>query len=283
MYLPIQDHQPSVAQRFSAAKKRLAGLTAFANASAGPPNLFGRWKPCATPVLIRRRRATRTVLFVLVGVVTLRVPSARAQSADAAEPGRLELAIGPLWIGRQALGSSDATETTSAGARLTLFGTSTELASASGLEARVSVRLSRVFEAEVSAAYATPQLRTQIGNDFESAAPVTATEVIQQFTVGGGLIWYVRSARSASRLAPFAMAGAGYLRQLHESATLVTTGRFYQLGGGVKYLLVSRPGSHVKGIGVRIDVRALVREDGVAFDAGRHISPAVGASLFARF
>src|SRR4029077_1292642 len=99
-----------------------------------------------------------------------------------------------------------------------------------------------------------PQIRTQITNDFEGAAPVTATEIIRQFTVGGGVVWYVRPARSASRLAPFATAGVGYLRQLHESGTLVETGHFYQFGGGVKYLFVSRPGSRLKGIGARIDV-----------------------------
>jgi hypothetical protein len=224
-----------------------------------------------------------TGLFVAIGVASLSGPCVRAQSTDAVEPGHVEVAIGPLWVGRQALGSSDATETTGTGGSLILFSTSTELSSASGLEGRVGVKLSRAFEAEASGTYATPQLRTQIGNDVEGAAAVTATEVIQQFTVGAGVVWYVRPGRSASRLAPFATAGAGYLRQLHESGTLVETGRFYQFGGGVKYLLVSRPGSHLKGIGARIDVRAVVRQQGVAFDDGRHILPAVGASLFARF
>jgi hypothetical protein len=227
--------------------------------------------------------AFKTGLFVLIGVSSLRVPCVRAQSADAVEPGRIELAIGPLWVGRQALGSGDANETTATGGTLALFSTSTELSSAIGVEARVGVRLSRAFEAEALGTYAAPQIRTQISNDFEGAAPVTATEIIRQFTVGGGVVWYVRPARSPSRLAPFATAGAGYLRQLHESGTLVETGRFYQFGGGVKYLFVSRPGSRLKGIGARIDVRALVRQQGVAFDTGPHLSPAVGASLFARF
>ncbi len=228
-------------------------------------------------------KAFKTGLFVLIGVAILRVPCVRAQSGDAVEPGHVELAIGPLWVGRQALGSGDANETTAAGGNLLLFSTSTELSSATGLEARVGVRLSRAFEAEASGTYATPQIRTQISHDVEGAAPVTATEVIKQFTIGGGVVWYVRPARSASRLAPFVTAGAGYLRQLHESGTLVETGRFYQFGGGVKYVFVSRPGSRLKGIGARIDVRALVRQQGVAFDAGGHLSPAVGASLFARF
>lgn len=227
--------------------------------------------------------APRTALFVLVMVSGLHVPIARAQSAAAAEPGRFELAIGPLWIGRQALGSSDANETTGAGGSLRLFATSTELAGAAGIEGRIAVTLRRSIEGEASATYATPQIRTQVSSDSESAASLTASERTQQFTVGGGIVWSLPNRRPASRLAPFVTAGAGYLRQLHDAATLVETGRFYQFGGGAKYLFVSRPGSHLKGIGARVDVRAVVRQKGVAFDDGRHISPAIGASVFCRF
>ena len=73
------------------------------------------------------------------------------------------------------------------------------------------------------------------------------------------------------------------MRQLHEQATLLDTGRFYEFGGGVSGLLVSRRHMHTKGIGVRADLRALVRSKGVAFDGGSKMSPAAGASLFVRF
>jgi hypothetical protein len=113
---------------------------------------------------------------------------------------------------------------------------------------------------------------------------VTATETVQQFTLGGNVLWYLMESRRPSRrFAPFAMAGAGYLRQLHEQGTLLATGRFYQVGGGVSGLLVSRRHFHTTGVGVRADVRALVRSKGVAFDDGSRVSPAAVAALFVRF
>ncbi len=222
--------------------------------------------------------------MALVIVSALDVPAARAQSPAALQRGRFEVALGSLWIGQQALGSRDANETTSAGSSLKLFGASSDLAGAAGLEGRVGVRLRGSLEAEVEASYARPPLRIAISNDFESAAPATATETIQQFTIGAGVVWYLPyRVRRGTRVAPFMMAGGGYLRQLHEAAILLETGRFYQFGGGVKYLLVSRPTKPLKGVGARLDVRALVRSKGIAFDAGYYTSPAIGVSLFVRF
>jgi len=51
----------------------------------------------------------------------------------------------------------------------------------------------------------------------------------------------------------------------------------------VKYLLASRPTRPLKGLGARLDVRALVRSKGIAFDGGHYTSTAIGASLFVRF
>lgn len=227
-------------------------------------------------------KAMRTALVVVAGLLSLRVPPACAQSSQGA-PGRVELAIGPLWIGRQALGSSDANETTSTGGPYLLFSTSTELASASGWEGRVGVKVWRSLEAEAFATYARPEIRSQITSDREATTPVTVTERIQQVTFGGGIAWYPPLGRSPSRVAPFVTAGGGYLRQLHQAATLVQTGQFYQVGGGVRFLLASRSRSRLKGFGARVDARAIVRSKGVALDSSRQASPALAASLFVRF
>lgn len=225
-------------------------------------------------------RALRTAAFALAVVAGLQVPSASAQSGP--QP-RFELGIGTLWMGHQPLGEVSANETTSTGGSLKLFDASSDLASAAGVDGRVGVRVTRSLVAEVEASYAKPQLRIALSNDFEGATPVTATETVQQFIIGAGVVWYVPGRVRTPRLAPFAMAGGGYLRQLHDRATLVETGRFYQFGGGAAFLVTSRPRFHLKSIGARIDVRAIVRSKGVAFDAGGHTSPAVGASLFVRF
>jgi hypothetical protein len=206
---------------------------------------------------------------------------ASAQSPE----GRVEVAVGASWVGSSSLGSRDANETTSTLAQLPLFSTSTRLAGAPSVEGRVGWRLSRTLMVEGDASYGRPELQVTITNDAEAgltSGSVTAAERLEQFTAGGSLVWYPPVGQS-SRLAPFLTAGVGYLRQLHETATLVQTGRYYQFGGGIAVPLTSRPTSRLKTIGVRIDARGLVRVDGVAFDSSARVVPSAGASLFIRF
>ena len=71
--LPIKDHRDFVAQRFSAAKKRLAGL-----------------KPCATSVPLRRGRTTRVRARVIAGsVVVWGVAWMSAQGTTGQSPARI--------------------------------------------------------------------------------------------------------------------------------------------------------------------------------------------------
>jgi hypothetical protein len=222
------------------------------------------------------------VMAVLILLTASHVPAAAAQSAST-QPGRLELAAGLLWSGSQALGSHDASLTTGTGGTLRLFSSTTELLGSAGLEARVGVRVARAIDVEALASYATPQLLTRVSNDIENGTSVSIVESVQQYTVGAGVVWSLPSPRASARVRPFATAGAGYLRQLHEAATLVVTGRTYYVGGGAKLLLASRPRGRVRAAGVRFDARVLVRTSGITFDGRRSISPAIGASLFARF
>jgi hypothetical protein len=210
------------------------------------------------------------------------VGHSRAAAAQAL-PGRLEVSLGGLWFGQLALGSNDANETTPTGGNLKIFTTSTDLASVTAVEARVSVRLLQSLEAEVEASYGRPQLKVTISSDIENAPEVTAAESLQQFTIGVGMVWYVPFHKASSRLAPFVFGGAGQLRQVHEERTVLETGQYYQVGGGVKWLLFTRPRGLVDAGGLRVDARAVVRTKGVAFDEGAHLSPALGASAFLRF
>jgi len=224
------------------------------------------------------------VLTVALGLVVCAPLAVLAQPPAGPEPGRVELGIGWMWIGRETVGRGDATETTSSGGALSLFSTSTERVAGSGVEGHVGIKVTHAFELEASGTYAVPQLRTQISGDYENAVPVTAIETVQQFTVGGGLLWYVRhhQAQPAS-VAPFLMAGGGYLRELHEGSVLVETGRFYEAGGGVKFLFRWRERTFLKGVGLRIDARALTRTGGIAFDSRSHVAPELGAALYLRF
>ena len=61
--------------------------------------------------------------------------------------------------------------------------------------------------------------------------------------------------RMGPRLVPFAAAGGGYLRQLHEGQTLVEQGQVYHAGGGLKYWLLTRKVGAVRSAGLRTDAR----------------------------
>jgi hypothetical protein len=197
--------------------------------------------------------------------------------------GRLELGVGVRWIGSEALGAKTATETTGAGGTSTLFNTQSELGGVAGVDGRVGVQLTRTLMAEAETSYTKPQLRIAISGDSEGAAPATATETIQQFTLAGSIVWRLPGRRWSPRFTPFASVGIGYLRQLHEAGPLAETGRFYQFGGGVNALLVSTRRFHTRGVGVRADVRALIRSDGIRFEGESKASPSAAASVFVRF
>jgi hypothetical protein len=222
----------------------------------------------------------RTVAVIAVAL-TVRASAAPAQAT--AEPGRLEIGFGPQWIGRAAIGSHDANETTGTGSPFTLFSTSADIAAVTGIEARVGVRLLRRLEVEGVGSYAAPSFVIRTSADVESAPGVTAKERIQQFTVHGAALWYVPGRLTGARTAPFVTAGVGYLRHVHENDVLLASGKIIEAGGGIKQLLLARERRRVKGVGVRADVRAIARAKGVAPDGGTHVSPAVTASLFVRF
>ena len=198
--------------------------------------------------------------------------------------GRFELSVGMVWFGSAAIGSRDATLTTSNGGAFRLFSTSSELEAATGVHVRLGGRVMGAVEAEASASYASPLLTTRIANDAENAAPAAVSESVRQFTIEGGALVNLARWRSRSRLLPFVTAGGGYLRQLHEGGTLAQTGSVAYIGGGARIPLVSRgAGRRLTQIGIRTDLRALVRSGGVTLDGKAHVSPALAASLFARF
>jgi hypothetical protein len=207
-----------------------------------------------------------------------------AQSPGAPEPGRFELALGPLWMGATSYGSRDATLTTATGGSFRLFSTSSELGASPGFELRFGTRVTRLVQAEIVGSYATPDLRTTITNDVEAGGSTFAVEPIQEFVIEGAAIVNLARRRPNPRLVPFVSAGVGYVRQLHDDRTLVQTGQTYHVGGGAKFPLVSRgEGRRLKQIGVRAEARASVRTGGITLDDRAHTVPAISAAIFVRF
>jgi hypothetical protein len=224
------------------------------------------------------RRAIGVLFMAIATIASVRPLCAQTP------PGRLEIGAGPMWIGQNGLGASNATESTPTGSGSVIFNTSTTLKSAAGLGLHIGVRVWRQLEIEAVSSYAKPALSTAISNDIENSTAVTATETLRQYTVGGDALWYLRPPRRWPRLHPYVGGGVAYLRQLHEGNTLAVTGRTIDVGGGVKYLFGARPAKNkVRTFGLRGDARIVAATKGVGFTDKTRYTPSVGASLFVRF
>jgi hypothetical protein len=219
----------------------------------------------------------RTLLAAIV--VATFVSTASAQTGST---GRFEIGAGARWTGGLALGESAATETRPGGERFTLFGTDSRVDRAVGVDARAGVRLTRAFQIEAAFGYRRPTLTTQITSDAEGIPDVEAVERTSEFLIEGALLFHPPW-RPAGRLEPFVAAGGGAVRYLHERRTVVENGEAYFLGGGATLAFSERDRSRLKGLGVRVDVRAVVTSGGMAFDDRAHVGAAAGASMFVRF
>ena len=207
-----------------------------------------------------------------------------AQAQDGPLAGAFEVSAGASWIGSTAFAARDASLTGSGGEAFRLFSTSTELSGGRGFDLRIGRRVTRIVEAGLWAALSSPTLKTRVTSDVENGAAAIASEAITQLTVEvSGLVSLTRF-NVGSRVLPFVTAGGGYLRQLHEGETLVQTGRVYHLGAGARMPLFTRGRDRrVKQIGLRADVRAVMRTGGVTIDGLAHTTPEVTASAFVRF
>jgi opacity protein-like surface antigen len=227
-------------------------------------------------------RRVRPVAIAALSAAMMLIASASVVEAQGArDAGRFELAAGVTWTGHVSFGSADATEVAPGGG-FTLFSTSTEFAAAPGVEVKLGVRVTPAFDVEVSSQYAQPRLQIKVSGDAEGAAALTASESAHQYVIDGALMANLPRWRIGMRTTPFVLAGVGYARQLHEGQTLAESGQRYFAGGGLKYLLASRP-HRVRTIGVRAEARALAQRQGVAFDHRMRVAPTVGASLFVTF
>jgi len=221
---------------------------------------------------------TRTLVAAIGLICALMASAAPAFAQEGAAGGRLEFAVGPMWMGRTTLAGGDANETTSTGGTFRLFTTSSTMSSMAGLEAHLGYRLAGRIELQGNVSYVEPELRVAISNDVENASAITAAERIQQYTFGGGVLLYLSR---GEKLASFFEADGAYLRLLHEDRTLVDTGRSYGAGFGVKYAFHTSS-SGMKAVGARIDARAVARSKATLFDKAR-IAPEAGVALYVRF
>jgi hypothetical protein len=198
---------------------------------------------------------------------------------------RIEASIAGGWLGNAELGARDANlrQNVTPPAPRRLFSTDTQLAGAPALDVGGAFAVSRRWAVEGALVFSRPELRTSVSADAEGTPSITVAERIDQYVVEGRLVVFFEEARLGTRTVPFATAGAGYLRQLHDGRTVIEQGHVYHAGGGLKHWLFARSRGRVRAAGLRADLRLYFLADGIAFDEHptRHFSATGG--LFVAF
>ena len=221
----------------------------------------------------------RTSLVAVL--VMLAASSARAQTDPPLH--RFQLAAGIGFLGGASLGDADANLRTSApNDPYRVFATSSRQAGSVALDLRAAVDLTRRFGVEAHALFGHPEMHTDVTGDVENAPAVDAVERLDNYLIDGGIVINLDEFRVNGWL-PFAAAGAGYLRQLHEGLTVTETGHLFYVGGGARRTFVTRPMGFVRGVGVRGDVRLNFLSGGITVEDKSRNQVSASAGLFVVF
>ena len=204
-----------------------------------------------------------------------------ADAQTTSEPiGRVQVGVGVGWLGGSVFGEQPADLRAASGGPYRLFESDTELASTGEFEARIGILLTRRYGIEGRAAMSSPELRTVVSSDAETTGSFTLAEQIDQYVFDGGIVIRLDE-WGTSGLAPFASAGVGYVRQLHEEHELGEDGYLFYVGGGFTHALFSGGQGLIRAASVRADLRLNLIS--MELDDGRRSQGSVSGSLVFTF
>jgi len=224
----------------------------------------------------------RSAAWTVLALTCLTPAYAQTDSRPVRRP---EVSIGGGWFGGAVLGAADANLRANASPPqpLRLFSTETRMAATPALQADVGFSFNRRWGLEASVMKSRPDLRSSIRADAEGAPPLTVVERVDQYVFEGRVVIMLEELRLGQRTVPFATAGAGYVRQLHEGRTVIDNGRGYHVGGGLKHWLFARDRGVLKAAGARIDARLYVLTAGITFDDDPRPQGAISGAAFVTF
>ncbi|HEX6162579.1 MAG TPA: hypothetical protein VFZ31_04405 [Vicinamibacterales bacterium] len=210
---------------------------------------------------------------------------ANAQEAPAFRAHQFTLGAGLVWSGAYDVGDATAAlrgnGIGSSPPVFTLFSATSRVTPATSPELRIGYAVTPRATLEFGLAYTRPRIAVSIREDAEAPAQELPGETLEQYLIGGGVTWQL-PIRMGSRLAPFALGGAAFLRQLHEDRTLAETGQIYYAGLGARYFL--RGGRGAGGaLGLRGDARLNVRRNGIDFEDQTRTYPTLSLAAFIGF
>lgn len=220
----------------------------------------------------------------LIAALVLSCPAAAlGQDADpSVRPKRLTVSAGGAFAGGYPVGDITANlrrNTTGTPSPFPLLRAESSIARAAGPELRIGVGLSRSLEIEAGGTYATTQLGVTITQDDELGGGAFASERIEQYTVDVSGVYLIPRVTIGSRVRPYAIAGGGYLRQLHEGRLRVETGGTMHVGGGLRYWLRGG-GPTQRAYGARAEVRYVRRTGSIDFEERARSFPRVSVLAF---
>jgi len=196
----------------------------------------------------------------------------------------VEIEVGGGLLGGAGVGAADANlranDRTERPYRL--FSADAEFARATAWHLRASRQVAGRWTVEGGVTMSRPILRARTSNDVEAAPSVTITERVDQYFFDAGLVVALDEFR-IGRLTPFAVAGAGYLRQLHQGQTVIEHGHAFHAGGGLRYPLLTRGAGFVRTTGLRGDLRAYLLRQGVSVRDRPRPHVAISGSVFVGF
>ena len=229
-------------------------------------------------------RPVAAAWLVLAGIA-LSAGSAAAQSPPGEKLYRWTIAGGFTWAGSYPIGESNADLVQNATGvpppRLRLFSAASSFESTPGLDGRFGFAITPRLTVEVGGVYSKPTLTVAISDDTEGEATTFDGETISQYVVDVSVLFELPVAGRTARVRPYVIGGVSYLRQLHEEETLVETGQLYHVGGGARVFLRGAATGHP--LGIRGDVQATVRRDGIEFEGQRRVLPTASVLVFFGF
>ena len=200
-------------------------------------------------------------------------------------PGQLTVSAGGVFAAGYMVGDVTASlrrNATGTPSPFPLLRAESRIERATGATVRLGLALSRSVEIEAGASYATPQLGVTISADDELGEGAFASERLEQYAVEVSGVYLIPRLSVGSRLRPYAIAGGGYLRQLHEGRLRVETGGTVHIGGGLRYWVRGgRPNQ--RPFGARAEVRYVRRTGGIEFDERTRSIPSLSVLAFVGF
>lgn len=220
-------------------------------------------------------RAVRILCAALLGAAVSAPVWAQSSSGDPSTTGRFEVGAAAGWWGGYDLGTASTAR----------FDANAAIEGGPAVTGRFGWRVWRTVTLEAGATLTRASLRSTVRSAADPSLNGSLDTTFHQFAAELGVRTPIRRAALRSgRLVPFVTGGGGYLRQTYEDGVLLEQGALIYGGGGLRYgSATARPDRFFKHVGLRVDLRGVVRARGIDVDDKSRLFFVAMAGAFVTF